>query len=556
VTARAAAARLSDRLGVMSRSSLYARTVAWVQLAPLVGIVAYAVVLARRVPSLVHDTATSDSVGTLVIAQSLPSSRPGSTVVLGNPGHYTTLWFDDVTRSLPGHRTVWQAMPYVLSLLGLLLLAETVRRLAGGRAALLALAIGIATPPLLLLPQFSQAFDSATVFTGILLAVLLVWLARTPAITAVHVVAGAEAIAVLTGLGIASDLLLVVTGLAPFAAAAALLAWCRRDRRGRELLLVSAAVVVVALVVAGITALAMNRAGYTVVDASRQLASPGRIRDNASLLGRLVLDMANGRLTLHDLGFLGPLRILLGVIAVAGALVPLWMLQRVARDNVKAEPRRHRDAVTAFLAFWGFVALFLALTFVFSRVAVDRTSMRYLVSGFIAIAATVPFVALRGRGTAAITALAVTVSGVIGAVLLQRATLDDFNVQPQHPDGLVAALEAHGLHHGYAGYWQANLLTWDSDGRVISRAVQQSNACSSTPPRWFCPYTLFTVSDWYTPQPGPSFLVRELGGSFVPSPPPPDVRPISVFSYDRYEVYVYDHDIGGDSAVRTTGWPG
>jgi hypothetical protein len=127
-------------------------------------------------------------------------------------------------------------------------------------------------------------------------------------------------------------------------------------------------------------------------------------------------------------------------------------------------------------------------------------------------------------------------------------------VQPQHADGLVAALEAHGLHHGYAGYWQANLLTWDSDGAVVSRAVQQGGACHATQPGWFCPYPIFTVSDWFTPQPGPSFLIREIGGAFVPDPPPTRPRPTSVFNYDRFEVYVYDHDIALDAARNSSGW--
>jgi hypothetical protein len=329
---------------------------------------------------------------------------------------------------------------------------------------------------------------------------------------------------------------------------------------------VSAGVLLVALVVAGLTALAMHRAGYSVVGMSRRPASLARIRDNAALLGKLVLDMANGRLTLHDLGILGPARLLLGVIAVAGALVPLWTLQRVARGRVdvpgaaaesETHAARHRDAVALFLSFWGFVALFLLLVFLFTRLAIDIASMRYLVSGFLAIAATVPFLTLRGRGTAAAVALAVTVSGVLGAVLLQRATVaDDFFVRPQYPDGLIATLEAHGLQHGYAGYWQADLVTWDSEGRVAVRSVQQSPACHASEPGWFCPYQLLTISDWYTPQPGPSFLIRELGESGVPNPPPAEVRPISVFSYDRFEIFVYDHDIGSDAALHTTGWPG
>jgi hypothetical protein len=526
-------------------------------LAPVLGVAAYGVVLAQRVPSLVHDTATSDSVGPMVIAESLPQARAGSSVVMGNAAHYTTLWFDEVTRALPGHRTLWQAMPYVLSLLGLLLLAETVRRLAGWRGALVTLAIGIATPPLLLLPLLAQAYHSTTFVNGIVLAAALVWLARTPRLRSPSVIAGAAVIAVVTGLDIASDPLLLVTGVAPFAAAAALVAWRRRERRAVETLAAVGGVTLVALLTAGVTVLAMGHAGFRVEGLPLRLASTSRAQDNLTLLGHLVLDMANGRLSLHGLGDLGVVRLLCGVLVVVAVFVPLYLLARVMA------PRR-RDATTTdagtgaardlFLAYWGLCAVFLAVAFVATTLPLDRNSIRYLPPLFYAVAATVPLLATRVAWARASVALAVAFVGVVGAVLLHRATLvDDFNVQPQYGDGLIAALEQHGLHHGYAGYWQANLLTWQSDGRIQSRAVQQSADCRAAQPGWFCPYPIFTVSDWYAPDSGPTFVIRERGGAFVPDPPP--APPAETFSYDRFDVYVYRYDVGASAAEAAAGWP-
>jgi hypothetical protein len=545
-----------------ARSPQLARALRHIVWAPVLGLVAYAVVLAQRVPSLVHDTATSDSVGPMVIAQSLPDTRPGSTVVMGNAAHYTTLWFDTLTRHLPHYRTVWEAMPYVLSLLGVLLLAETVRRLAGRRPALVTLAIGIATPPLVLVPLLGQAFHSTTFVNGIVLGSLLAALGATRRPMRSLLALGVTAlVAVITGLGVASDPLLLVTGVAPGVAAATLLAWRRRDRRGLEMIAIAGGAAVLALAVAGLTVLAMRNAGFSVEGLPLSLAGPARMRDNANLLGHLVLDMGNGRLALHDLGDLGALRVVCGVLVVVAALVPLGLLARLVLSPHNALPARGNDAAARsdapvlFLAFWGFVALFLAIAFVATTLPVDRNSMRYLVPGFYAIAATVPFVTLRAPSRAMLAGVAVAFVGVVGAVLLHRAGSDDLDVQPQHADGLIAALEAHGLQHGYAGYWQANLLTWQSGGHVVSRAVQQSPACNAVIPGWFCPYPIFTVSDWYEPQSGRTFLIRELGGSFLPDAPPVAPRPLSVFSYDRFEVYVYDHDIGADAARNTTGWP-
>jgi hypothetical protein len=525
-------------------------------LAPLAGAVAYAVVLAQRVPSLVTDTATSDSVGPMVIAESLPDAKPGTTVVMGNAAHYTTLWFDELTRSLPGHRTIWQAMPYVLSLLGLLLLAATVQRLAGWRAALLTLAIGIATPPLLLVPLLAQAYHSTTFVNGIALAALLVWLARTPNLRSPVVIAVTVLIAAITGLDVASDPLLLVTGVAPFAAAALLVAWRRRERRTIETLVTVAGATATALVVAGVTTVVMRHNGYRVIGLPLRLASPHRAEDNLTLLGHLVLDMANGRLALSGLGSLGVLRLVCGVLVVVAVFVPLYFLLRVAttRGTRAAGTDPARDL---FLAFWGCTAVFLALAFAGTTLALDTNSIRYLPPLFYAVAATVPFLAPRvAWGRVAICA-GVTVVGVVGAVLLHRAALaDDFNVAPQDAQPLIALLEQHGVRRGYAGYWQGNLLTWESAGAVTSRAVQQGSDCKVTQPGWFCPYSIFTLSDWYAPQAGPTFLIRERRGAFVPDPPPSSPAPRETFSYGRFDVYVYGDDVGGDAAAAATGWPG
>jgi hypothetical protein len=544
-------------------------------LAPLLSVVAYGVVLAQRVPSLVHDTATSDSVGPMVIAESLPSAHPGSTVVMGNAAHYTTLWFDEATRWLPGHDTVWQAMPYVLSLFGLLLLAATVQRLAGWRSALITLGIGIATPPLLLLPLLAQAYHSTTFVNGIVLGAVLVWLARVRDVRAPRVLVAVALLAVVTGLDVASDPLLLVTGIAPFAAAALLVAWRRRTRRSVETLVAAGSVVVVALVAAAATVLVMRHEGFHVQGLPLTLASTARAGDNATLFGHLLLDMANGRLALHDLGDLGALRLLCGVLIVAAALVPLYMLLRLLhplhllRPRHPSSPPNHGEsrergdggapieASTLFQAFWSFTALFTAIAFIATTLPIDRNSIRYLPPLFYAIAATVPFIAVRSSAVRAAIATAVAVTGVTGAVLLHRASLvADFNVQPQHGDALVATLEQHGLHRGYAGYWQANLVTWQSGGRIESRAVQQGEPCNAVQRGWFCPYPIFTVSDWYAPQSGPSFLIREQGGAFVADPPPDALgTPREVLHVDRFDIYVFDRDIGADAARVTTGWP-
>lgn len=539
--------------------------------APVAGMAAYAVVLLARWHSLVHDTATSDSVGPMVIAQSLPAARPGSTVVMGNAANYTWLWFDQLTRHLPGYRAIWEVAPYLLALLGLVLLARTVRRLAGDRAEVMTLAIGIATPPLVLVPLLHQAFHDTTFVNGIALSALLVLFAASPDLRSRRVVFWGALAAVVTGLDLASDTLLLVSGVLPLAGAA-LLMWWRNPGvpRSRDVAVAASAVSVGAIVVAVAVTGLMHLAGYRVEGLSLGVADAHRAQDSASLFWHLLLDMANGRLSLHDLGYLGPLRLVCGVLVVGAVLVPVVQLvmvtatgraPRAATVDPAVEPTagiaaRRAQATGLFLAYWGLVTVLVALAFVGSTLPVDRNSMRYLLPIFYAVAATVPLATVRLPSRSTLVGAGVGFVGVTGAVLLAHAGPDDFDVQPQHEDGLIAALESHGLHRGYAGYWQANLLTWESDGRVISRAVHQDRSCHPRVRGWFCPYPIFTISDWYRPSPGAesTFVIREIGGAFVGAPPPPVPRPVAVFSYDRFEVYVYDHDVGADAARTTTGW--
>jgi hypothetical protein len=266
--------------------------------------------------------------------------------------------------------------------------------------------------------------------------------------------------------------------------------------------------------------------------------------------------MANGRLGLSGLGALGVLRLVCGVLVVIAVFVPLYFLLRVAttRGTRAAGTDPARDL---FLAFWGCTAVFLALAFIGTTLALDANSIRYLPPLFYAVAATVPFLAPRVAWGRVAVCAGVTFVGVVGAVLLHRAALaEDFNVAPQDAQPLIALLEQHGVHRGYAGYWQGNLLTWESAGAVTSRAVQQGNDCKAAQPGWFCPYPIFTLSDWYAPQSGPTFLIRERRGAFVPDPPPTTLVPRETFSYGRFDVYVYGDDLGTDAAAAATGWPG
>ena len=203
----------------------------------------------------------------------------------------------------------------------------------------------------------------------------------------------------------------------------------------------------------------------------------------------------------------------------------------------------------AHATYWGFVVVVTVAAFSLTTLPFDANAIRYLLPVFYAVAATVPVIGLRGPATRLLVSGAVAFVALSGLVLFRDSTAAGTPVAQKQASHLIAAIEAQGVQHGYAGYWQGNLLTWQSDGRVQSRAVQYAPRCHADEPGWFCPFTIFSISSWYAPQPGPSFLIRDPGSAAPP------VAPLRELQVDGFVVDVYASDIGALAAQHTALWP-
>jgi hypothetical protein len=141
-----------------------------------------------------------------------------------------------------------------------------------------------------------------------------------------------------------------------------------------------------------------------------------------------------------------------------------------------------------------------------------------------------------------------------GALLFTTAPLDAFGttgvVNP-----LIGALSGLNLHHGYAGYWQADVVTWLSSGSIRTRPVMQDPSCAATQPGWFCPVPTNAIDAWFRPEPGPSFLLDDAGGPSLSRALPASLHPVQVIRVEPFTLYVFDHDIGVDAAANALGWP-
>jgi hypothetical protein len=545
-------------VGRVSRTARWAATTGAIT-APVAVLGAWAAVLTHRVPGLVPQVANSDSVGPMLIAESVGRVPHSTQVTMASEGNYTAIGLDVVTRWLPGHRALWDALPLFMELVGVAVLAATVWRLVDWRAAVLCAAIAVATPPLLLSALMSQAYHNTSFLNAVVLGSLLVWLARASSLLAPWRLTVCVLVAVVTGLDLASDHLLGFIGIGPLLGVAAVSSLHRRDRRATQLLALVVGIVAVAVFVAKETSILAAHAGVRAPSIAFALASPHRVAQNASLLRDTLLAMVNGRW-----GFAGEsaqaalLHFACGLLLLAGVLTVVWLLLRfvTGRDVRDATgDERTEWARSLFLGFWGVSAVLILAAFLFSQVPADINAIRYLPPVLYAVAVAVPVAVSRTDLRRAAGAAGVALAGLYGAYVMESTPATQFAAS-QDAHALIAAVEAAGIHHGYAGYWQGDLVTWASRDRVESRAVFQSAACGSADPGWFCPFPTNAVDSWYDPVPGPSFVVVEDGSTFLPNPLPTALHAQRTLRVaDRFTVYLFDHDVGLDAARNAGGWP-
>src|SRR5207249_2273593 len=108
---------------------------------------------------------------------------------------------------------------------------------------------------------------------------------------------------------------------------------------------------------------------------------------------------------------------------------------------------------------------------------------------------------------------------------------------------LVAAIEDHHLHRGYASYWWANSASWASRDNVEMLPVEEPCGPAADT---LCPYLLNVTDAEFRPVSGPSFVVVQTsrGRTWRPSTAIYG-KPTSSFGVDQLVVYVYPYDVAG-----------
>ena len=163
------------------------------------------------------------------------------------------------------------------------------------------------------------------------------------------------------------------------------------------------------------------------------------------------------------------------------------------------------------VAYWAASVVLLGLTFMATTNAVSlgAGSVNYLLTLPLAAGTGVALVASGSRTARLGVAAAI---GLIGATNIAGLVSGHADTPRgaigRYEHAIARRVEAQGATHGYAGYWDAHNLTWQSGLRLLTAPV---STCGSA----LCGHTFTTIASWYRPQHGRSFLITDSSNAFV-----------------------------------------
>lgn len=486
---------------------------------------AYLVNLALEFRSLVRTMYwNSDVAAPFVLAASL---RGQGHVFVTHYGSWVQLWWLLATRDLPGHVRIWEGTGYAFALLGAGIVGLATARVAGRWAGITAASITVIVGPaalvaLLTIHWHVLPFFLAAVFSAYL---LLLGQLRSAVVAAV---AGTVA-----GLGVASDPLTFVAVVVPFTGAALVLA---RVTRARAVAVRAGIVLACCVVVAVATEGTMRLLGFWVTRPAAGLSSIHDVGHNVARLGRFVLLVGGANYFLPDGRYpVQPLRIFVTLLILCAVGAIFWVAGR--------EILRPGDpAKLALGCYWVFVAALVAVAVVASRqgAIVERPGVFYVLTFAPAAAVGVSLLAAgSGRAQVVVALAAVAVGGTNIASIRAGRVEPAPGAIATYAQPMFRLLEGKGVSKGYAGYWDAQSLTWKSGMRLSVAPVQLCGADG----RDLCATRLSVIESWYDPRPGPSFVLVDPETGFVPRAPRIANGASATYRFGPLTLYLFDADV-------------
>jgi hypothetical protein len=518
---------------------------------------AYLVLFTLQLPKIIElSTWNSDVASAFTIPATLVQTGTGGHTELASTGAYVELWFGLLTASLPLHRLLWEIAAPATFLATALVVGWSVSRIATRRAAVLAvlLALVVSTPAFTI---FTAAATHNSVYLGTaLLGAYLVWMAQSrPRRRSVSI-----AIPLLSGVALgvcfASDLLLLVTGIVPFAFTAALLS-LQRDERSKRLALSALAMVLVAAPSAWLTSTIMGSLGYAVERPSTKIVLSALTLHSEYLFEGLK-ELFGGYLGGRQAP--GTLQSILGVAAVLTMAAGLLMLLalgvhtvvRFLRSNLRSRGEGTAPGDFARIAhtvYWTGSAVSAIVAFELSANA-DAPRAQYYATLIFSVAAVAPLLVRPASVGGWLVPLGASVFFLASIVGLTGTDFDAGEFR-QDQQAITRLAQANHATTGYAGYWYASDLTWNSHERVKVRPV---SLCENSAGADICPFYLNRVPSWYVPARRRTFLLVNPKEEFLYVVPPGLGRPLASYAFhDATRMYIYPYDIAsrlGPAASR------
>jgi hypothetical protein len=488
---------------------------------------------------------SSDYSSAFTVPETLIRTGTGGHTVLAPYALYVPLWFGLLTARLPLHREFWEVSPTLLFVASALALGWSVAQVATRRIALFAVLIVLVASPWAL-STFMAAVDHNTVYPSTaLLGVYLIWLARgegrrRATAFAVPLLAG-----IALGTSLASDVLLVPTGIAPLFLTA-VLAGTRRDRLSRLVALSALSTVAVSLPVAWLTSTVMTAQGYRTNALSTGLAPLSTLPAHLQLLRDGLERLFNGYLGNGEPGALhGELGLACKILMFAALLTLLVTGVRCATSFVLSGRRAGHSAPVTKLAlslhtiYWTGSAAMACGAFLLSGF-LDSDHEPFYATVIFSVAAIVPLF-MRSRSPLSwLIPLGASIFFVASAVgVASYPVLPTASLAP-YESTIVRLAREHHVKAGYAGYWDASGLTWTAHEQVAVRPVF---ACSNPGGANLCVFPQETVASWYIPKREQSFLLVNKTLFSVTSLPAGLGRPIAAYEFGPVQMYIYSYDI-------------
>jgi hypothetical protein len=514
--------------------------------APLVLAAVYLVTLAVQFSQLLADVYLSADNAAGPVLGELYDGTGHHLVILGHSSWFSTLLFERWTQWLPAHRQLWELAPYAMALCSVAFISWGVWRIAGRWAGAATLAVMVCTGPSLLTILMVADDHAPTWFTLALIGAFLAVLELGGISSSGWLAVLAVVVGLLMGVNAESDVLLTISGAVPLLLAV-LCTWVLYpDRRTARAVWFAVASVAVALA-AGLIAHGIMQHDDVIGAHDPKistLAGTEAIGTNFRLWWQSLAVLGNGDFFGMSVGFSA----LIAFACAAITLISIFLVPRIAHSDLaraiecrRGGPRTADQAArSAWCLFWASSAVLLSVAFVFSAGPEDLTSNRYLVGVFYAAAALVPMLGLRNLPMRVIVTAGATLYAFAGCLALAQERIEP-PTSPTDPIAAAVANIANAEHMsvGYAGYWDANPITWATHFRVKVFPVDN---CGN---QRLCGFELAIDTAWYTPRPRTrTFLLVDPAYPAIPSNPTPDLgQPIAVHQIGNITMYVYPYDI-------------